>query len=68
MRLKHFYHPTESFGGYSNEPGMRPPVRFVSALYLENRLEYFDDTSQLCRTDHDNVLPTKIRVLALIVF
>ena len=43
-------------------------VRFVSALSLENRLEYFDDTLQLCRTGHNDVSHTKIRALALIFF
>ena len=31
-------------------------------------MEYFDDTSQLCRTGHDDVSRTKIRALALILF
>ena len=32
---------------------------FVSAQLLEYRSEYFDDTSQLCRTGHDDVSCTK---------
>ena len=28
---------------------------FVSAQYLEYRLEYFDDTSELCRIGHDDL-------------
>ena len=61
-------------GGYRDEPGIRPSsVRpsvniFVSAQQLEFPLEYFDDTSQLCRTGHDDVSRTKLRVLALILF
>ena len=47
---------------------VRPSIRSLSALELENHLEYIDDTSQLCRTDHDNVSCTKIRALALIFF
>ena len=55
-----FYPPTERFGGYSDEPGVHPYVGpyvniFVSALKLEYALECFDDTSQLCRTGHDDV-------------
>ena len=33
---------------------------------LENHLEYFDDTSQLCRTCYDNVSHTKLATLAVI--
>ena len=32
------------------------------------KLEYFDDTSQLCRTGHDDVSHTKMRALTLILF
>ena len=69
-----FYPPTESSGGYSNEPGVglssvRPSVNiFVSALLLEYRLEYFDDTSQLRRTGHDDVSYTKLRALTFYTF
>ena len=35
---------------------------------LEYRLEYFDDTLQLCRTGHDDVSRTKMRDLALLLF
>ena len=37
-------------------------------LYNFNRSEYFDDTSQFCRTGHDDVSRTKMRALALILF
>ena len=38
----------------------RPSVNtFLSALYHEYPLEYFHDTSQLCRTGHDNVSRTR---------
>ena len=56
-----FYPPTERFRGYSVEPGIRlSSVRksinvSVSALQLEYRSEYFDDTSLICRTGHDDV-------------
>ena len=40
---------------------------FVSALYLEYPLEYNHDTSQLCRTGHDNVSHTRMTTLAFIV-
>ena len=40
---------------------------FVSALYLEYPLEYSHDTSQLCRTGHDNVSPTRMTTLAFIL-
>ena len=64
-----FYRLTERFGGYSYESGVCPSVNiFVFALKLENHLEYFDDTSQLCRTGHDNVLRTEMRDIALILF
>ena len=39
---------------------------FVSAPLLENRLEYNHDTSQLCRTVHDNVSRTSMTTLILI--
>ena len=41
---------------------------FVSAPYLENHLEYNHDTSQLCRTGHDDVSPTRMTTLAFILF
>ena len=40
---------------------------FVSALQLEYPLEYNHDTSQLCRTGHDDVSRTRMTVLAFIV-
>ena len=40
---------------------------FVSAPYLENRLEYNHDTSQLCRTGHDDVSHTKMTTLIFIL-
>ena len=58
---------------YSDEPGVRPSSVhpsiniFVSNQNLEYPLEYFDDTSQLCRTGHDEVSRTKMRALALIL-
>ena len=43
-------------------PSVHPSVNiFVSAQYREYCLEYFDDTSQLCRTGHDDVAHTKMR-------
>ena len=55
-----FLSPDRKVRGYSDKPGVRPSVNnFVSALYLENRSEYFNDTLQLCRTGHDNVSRTK---------
>ena len=58
--------PTERFGGYSDEPGVRPYVNiFVSAQY---RLEYFDDTSYLYRPGHDDVSRTNMRALPLLLF
>ena len=45
---------------------VRPYVNiFVSAQY---RLEYFDDTSQLCRTGHDDMSCTNMRALPLLLF
>ena len=45
---------------------VRPYVNiFVSAQYC---LEYFDDTSQLCRTDHDDMSRTNMRALPLLLF
>ena len=41
---------------------------FVSALLLENRLEYYDDTLSLCRTGHVDVSHTKMVTLAIILF
>ena len=41
---------------------------FLVRSIIENRMEYFDDISQLCRTGHDDVSRTKIRALALILF
>ena len=72
------YPPTGRFVGHSDEPGVpqssvRPSLHpsvniLVSAQYLDYPLEYFDDTSQLCRTGHDNVSHTKMRALALLLF
>ena len=46
-----------------------PSVRlFLVRSITENHLEYFDDTSQLCTADHDDVWHTKMRALALILF
>ena len=39
---------------------------FVSAQWLEYCLKYFDDTSQLCRSGHDDMSHIKIRALALL--
>ena len=39
---------------------------FVSALLLES-LEYNHDTSQLCRTGHDDVSRTRMTTLAFIL-
>ena len=55
----------------SVRPSVRPPsVRkhFLSALYLEYPLEYFHDTSQLCRTGHDDVSRTRMVTLAIVLF
>ena len=40
---------------------------FMSALYLEYPLEYNHDTSQLCRTGHEDVSYTKMTTLAFIL-
>ena len=40
---------------------------FVSAPYLENRLEYNHDTSELCRTGLDDVSSTRMTTLAFIL-
>ena len=40
---------------------------FVSAPQLEKRLEYNHDTSQLCRTGHDDVLRTRMTTLIFIL-
>ena len=40
---------------------------FLSALYLEYPLEYNHDTSQLCRSGHDDVSHTKMTTLAFIL-
>ena len=40
---------------------------FVSAPLLKNRLEYNHDTSQLCRTGHDNLSRTGMTTLAFIL-
>ena len=40
---------------------------FLSALYLEYPLEYNHDTSQLCRTSHDDVLCTRMTTLACVL-
>ena len=76
-----FYPPTERFGGYSDEPGVRPssvrpsvrpyvrPLTFSCPFNnLNTVLEYFDDTSQLCKAGHDDVSRTKMRALTLIFF
>ena len=52
---------------------VRPYVRlsvniFVSAQSLLYRVEYFDDTSQLCRVGHNDVSRIEMRALALILF
>ena len=39
----------------------------MSALKLEYLLEYNHDTSQLCRTGHDDVLHTRMTTLAFIL-
>ena len=41
---------------------------FVSALKLEYPLEYNHDTSQLCKTDHDDVSRTRMTALAFILY
>ena len=41
---------------------------FVSAPKLENHLEYNHDTSQLCRTGHDNGSRTRMTTLAFILY
>ena len=70
---KSFYPTTERFRGYSNEPGVHLSSvhtfvhkHFCICSILEYPLEYFDDTSQLCRTGHDNVSRTKMRALAFL--
>ena len=40
---------------------------FLSAPILENHLEDFDDTLQLCRTGHDDVSHTRMAFLAVIL-
>ena len=40
---------------------------FVSALYLEYPLEYFDGTRQKCRTGPDNVLRTRMTTLPFLL-
>ena len=40
---------------------------FMSALKLEYPLEHNHDTSQLCRTGHDDVLHTRMTTLAFIL-
>ena len=40
---------------------------FVSAPKAENHLEYNHDTSQLCRTGHDDVSRTRMTTLAFIL-
>ena len=40
---------------------------FVSTPSLENHLEYNPDTSQLCRTDHENVWRTRMTTLIFIL-
>ena len=39
---------------------------FVSAPELENPLRYYHDTSQLCRTRHDDVSGTRMTTLTFI--
>ena len=47
---------------------VRPSVNiFLSAQELEYHMEYFDDTSRLCRTGHDDVSRTKMGALALLL-
>ena len=41
---------------------------FVFALKLEYPLEYNHDTSQLCKTDHDDVSRTRMTTLAFILY
>ena len=41
---------------------------FVSALEFEYSLEYNHDTSQLCKTDHDDVSRTIMTTLAFILY
>ena len=51
----------------SIRPSELPSVNiFVYAQKLKYRLKYFDDTSQFCRTGHDDMSRTKMRALALI--
>ena len=40
---------------------------FVSAPYFEYPLGYNHDTSQLCRTRHDDVSRTRVKTLAFIL-
>ena len=40
---------------------------FVSCLYFEYPLEYNHDTSQLCRTGHDDVSRTRMTTLAFLL-
>ena len=45
-----------------------PVNMFVSALLLDYRSGYFDDTSHLCRTGHDDVSRTEMRALTFVFF
>ena len=40
---------------------------FVSAAFLENRLEYNHDASQLCRIGHDDVSRTRMTTFIFIL-
>ena len=53
----------------SVHPFIWPSVNiFLSSLKLENGLEYFDDTSQLCRSGHDDVSRTRMSAHTLMLF
>ena len=56
-QLTKFYPPTKRFEDIvmSLESVCLSINILVSALELEYSLEYFDDTSHLCRTGHDTV-------------
>ena len=49
-------------------PSICLSINIFIPLYTSYRSEYFDDTSQLCRTGHDVVSRTKMKALALILF
>ena len=42
-------------------------IGFLSALYLEYPLEYFDGTWQKCRTGRDDVLHTRMTTLPFLL-